>query len=44
MQSIYLQIFEAFEKEEIAFAYPTQELLVKMEKQEVRNGVEMNGH
>lgn len=43
-QSIYLQIFEAFEKEEIEFAYPTQELLVKMEKQEVRNGVEMNGH
>lgn len=47
-QSIYLQIFEAFEREEIEFAYPTQELLVKMEQPEARNGVEMemkrNGH
>lgn len=30
-QSIYLAIFEAFEREGIEFAYPTQEVLVKME-------------
>jgi small-conductance mechanosensitive channel len=38
-QGIYLAIFEAFEKEGIEFAYPTQELLVKME-----NAVEVQQH
>ena len=33
-QQIYFAIFDAFEKEGIEFAYPTQELLVKMEKPE----------
>jgi small-conductance mechanosensitive channel len=50
-EAIFLGIFEAFEKEGIEFAYPTQELLVKMDKppEEERNGVhememERNGH
>ncbi|HYC28508.1 MAG TPA: mechanosensitive ion channel family protein [Chitinophagaceae bacterium] len=38
-QSIYLAIFDAFEQEGIEFAYPTQELLVKME-----NAVEVQQH
>lgn len=45
-QSIFLAIFEAFDREGIEFAYPTQELLVKMEQQEGKNGVppeERNG-
>ncbi len=33
-QSIYLRIFEAFEREGIQFAYPTQQLLVDMQNQE----------
>ncbi|HYE54100.1 MAG TPA: mechanosensitive ion channel family protein [Chitinophagaceae bacterium] len=33
-QSIYLAIFEAFEKEGIAFAYPTQSVLVNMQQKE----------
>lgn len=41
-QSIFLAIFDAFEREGIEFAYPTQELLVKMDKPpgEERNGVQ----
>jgi small-conductance mechanosensitive channel len=38
-QNLYLAIFEAFEREGIEFAYPTQEVLVKMEG--VENGLEM---
>lgn len=33
-QAIYLAIFEAFEKESIQFAYPTQQLLVDIQGQE----------
>ncbi|HEY0679752.1 MAG TPA: mechanosensitive ion channel family protein [Chitinophagaceae bacterium] len=37
-QAIYLAIFDSFEKEGIEFAYPTQEVLLKMGKPE-ENGV-----
>jgi small-conductance mechanosensitive channel len=41
-QSIYMAIFEAFEKEKIAFAYPTQSLVVSMEQKD-GDGVEKDG-
>lgn len=41
-QSIYMGIFEAFEKEGIEFAHPAQELLVKMD-QPKENGAELRG-
>jgi small-conductance mechanosensitive channel len=37
-QEIYLAIFEAFEKEGIEFAYPTQEVMVRMEDKEKQEG------